>query len=420
MTFEEIYTGGIPESLEEKSAVLRQVSMIERRGTVISALSLTDALMSNFAGDAKKWLAWARETAQLENAEIYHRLAIGKMLLAVRGRAVIYKKLITLGGDKLLPMTRLVKYSPADDKSRLLESFLSQTEAVWNMTREEIRDAVADYLRRVAGIAIPEKDQPALPGFDDLLKQYVDCPEEKIIEAIRDETAAVSALQLGGRLITGFLEFQKRPETPKDTLLLLALKKDYEETLKQINNLLGETEDEKPGGIAANPGALDFGAAFLGRPAAPDGCGNNTVQTDSDNLAGSAPGDRADAQTECGYNTDQTGSVNPAGGNPEDGCGTAAVSGIGRAGQADGHGWNDGPGSVSGGGRAAPGMVPDPVPFRAQGRQPAGLEQLAELDEKTEAGGKPSRAAQSDPGGKDRGAGGRIPSRMERSAAEVS
>ena len=268
MTFEEIFAGNIPETIEESTTALRGITRAARISVAVSSLLLADAWLGHFSGHKKEWMQWAVDTTGLEDSDIYHRLAIGRMLLAMRGKAVLFKKLMALRGDNLLILTRFTKTGDEAAVSRL-ESFLTVHPEVWNLDR--------DALRTLVGVEFGEtpKDQETLlPGFDAMMDKIMRADAEKLVKTISDDKTADKAVTNGCNLLTVsiFYESKKAEENP------LAVNLDR---LQQIKNVLQNNLNTIEALMSASQQVTDNGTetAELG---AGKKCGdNNTDQCEN-------------------------------------------------------------------------------------------------------------------------------------------
>ena len=92
MTYDDIIKGR-ETGREERENLLRGIVHLERISLPVSALLLADTLAEDFPNDGPGWMRWAQEVTGLEQCEIYHRGQIGRLLRALRGQAVVFRRL---------------------------------------------------------------------------------------------------------------------------------------------------------------------------------------------------------------------------------------------------------------------------------------------------------------------------------------
>ena len=453
MDFDKIFNEGqIPGTLEEKTILLKRIAIVERRGSVVSAINLAAAYEDDFGGDGVRWLDWARDIG-LEKAELYHRLAVGRMLLAVRGQKVLFRKMAAMTVDRLLPLTRLFRLGGADS----VIGFVSQHPEITEMDREGIRDAVIECICIMEGKPVPEKRDrtPYLTGWEGILDiDSPDVAETAIRNAVTSEKRAQRAKEIGASLLDSWLDF-RMSGTGFDKTELADMKELLTAQIEKIENLLKGANDatastpqrgaDRVPGFASGTGS-QCGNHTAGRAAeAGSECGNNTgnqcgnhtefVQTDCYNTrkecgnhtAKRSPGAKSECgnntgfvQTdcyntgkECGNHTDAPydfdavfgiGSVSDAGICPEDGGGTAALPGESRRDQ-EGGAETDGSSGGDPGGNPVERVLSDPSELRAEGDESADIRELPQLET--------PRQGSSD-GGVSDGSGGPVQAGMDR------
>ncbi|MBR5681156.1 MAG: hypothetical protein IKX19_10935 [Clostridia bacterium] len=416
MDFDKIFNEGqIPGTLEEKTILLKRIAIVERRGSVVSALNLAAAYEDDFGCDGVRWLDWARDIG-LERAELYHRLAVGRMLLAVRGQKVLFRKMAAMTVDRLLPLTRLFRIGGADS----VIGFVSQHPEITEMDREGIRDAVIECICIMEGKPVPEKRDrtPYLTGWEGILD--VDSPdvaETAIRNAVTSEKRAQRAKEIGASLLDSWLDF-RMSGTSFDKTELADMKELLTAQIEKIEKLMKGANDAT---ASSSNAGNQCGNHTAGRAAeAGSECGNNTgnqcgnhtefVQTDYHNTrkecgnhtAKRSPGDKSECgnntgfvQTdcyntgkECGNHTDAPydfdavfgiGSVTDAGICPEDSRGTAALPGESRRDQ-EGGAETDGSSGGDPGGNPVERVLSDPSEFRAEGDESADIRELPQLE----------------------------------------
>lgn len=413
MDFDKIFRDGqIPDTLEEKTILLKRIAVVERRGSVVSALNLAAAYESDFGGDGPRWLDWARNDVGLDKTELYHRLAVGRMLLAVRGRAVLYRKLVGMTVDRLLPLTRIFRLGGAD----AVIGFASQRPGIFDMDRDAIRDAVTECICIMEGRPVPEKRDrtPNLPGWESLLDGQDDAGDG-IRAAVTTAHRAHRAAELGDSLLTEWLEFESAHPGEDGLSRLEAMREALAEKIATIEKLMRDTNNASSDKHSA--GTVQTEEHTTGKQ-----CGNNTefAQTGHHNTGkrcGNNTGEQCGNNTEfvqterhntgkqCGNNTDEPydfdavfgyGSGAYAGIGAPHGGGTPAVPGEGRGDQARGTA-SDGSAGCDPGGDPVGVELSDPVDERPEGREPADLSELQELE----------AADQGTPGGQAPGGPGR-------------
>ena len=405
MDFDKVFhEGQIPDSLEEKTTLLKRIAIVERRGSVVSAITLAAAFEDDFGCDGVRWLDWARDIG-LEKAELYHRLAVGRMLLAVRGQKVLSRKMEAMTVDRLLPLTRLFRIGGAD----AVIGFASQHPEITEMDREGIRDAVTECICIMKGEPVPEKRDrtPYLTGWEGILD--IDSPaaaETVIRSAVTNEKRAQRAKEIGASLLDSWLDFGSYDKTELADMKSLLIEKiaKIEELMKGKNNVTANSSNagtecgNNTAGRAVEAGSecgnhtefVQTGFNNTGRECgnntarrgvnAGKQCGNNTgfVQTDFNNI------DR-----ECGNNTVEPydfdavfgfGSGRSAGIGTPDGGGEAFIPGESRRDQ-EGGAETDGSSGGDPGGNPVEGVFSAPSDVRTEGDESTDLRELPELEE---------------------------------------
>ena len=384
MTYDDIIKGQLP-GQEERENLLRGIVHLERISLPVSALLLADTLAEDFPGNGPGWMRWAQEVTGLEKCEIYHRAQIGTLLRALRGQAVVFRRLVKLSGDKLLAICRI--------KPERVPAFLSTCRP------EELdRGQVRREVRRFLGLSVDDDRTPDLPGFEKALSFLNDMESEKLVDEIDSPARGFQYLNAGANLLGAYVEYQKKQEV-MDIATLMKLKNGMLDQIAEIEEMIAgriDDGDERliQDGSCGRADAAGEETITTGLHTGPE-CGNHT---DSE-LAGAGP--------ECGNHTDDEAAGTASGaenGLPDGSAGTAAVPGSGGEHETPAAGSAR---SGSGAGRRRPirGPVPDPADQRPRRQRAADLSELPEL-EKAAAPGVAS--GQSDQGGSAAGAGSQV------------
>ncbi|MBO4490266.1 MAG: hypothetical protein J5944_02775 [Lentisphaeria bacterium] len=397
MTFEEIFAGNIPETIEESTVALREITTAARISVAVSSLLLADAWKGHFAGHKKEWMRWASETTSLEDSDIYHRLAIGRMLLAIRGKAVLFKKLMNLRGDNLLILTRFLK-NGEDTSTARLESFLTVHPEAWDLDRDALRALVGKEFGEE-----PKRDESLLPGFDAMMDKILGADAKVLAKTVSDDRTAEKAVTNGCNLLTVslFYESRKAEENPTAVNLdrLQRIKNTLLENLNTIEALLSASQQVAENG--AETTELDAGKKCGDNNSCR--CENHSEHTATNGLhTGKKCGDNnksatipaADRHGKEYCRDNRTGgdqSVSASAG--EDEAGGSGASEIPAPDAADQkrYGADDDGGSLPVCAGEQSGGVPD---FTARGAaqfDPFDVAELAKLDEAAERGGKCKR-----------------------------
>lgn len=276
-------------SIEEISGALRGFAAIRRIDLLTTAKLLFDArkVMSK-----KEWKLWADEVTGLSRCEIYHRAQIGQLLDLTFANKVLYRKLITLSGDKLLALHRLAVAGGMP----LLESFLAVNK-VDSVSIEQLRMLVECELCHLRHGSNPDcehcssfgkagtaKDdgQLTLPGFEETLDAVWQMEDDELAAKVTTDTQAVKCVSGGVKMVAAYIEHQKnkfRQNNSADMVNLLQLKAALLDGIKDIESLIAGTidyqEEEEdledtqiyPAGIAGDTAAVPYG----------------TTQTDTEN-----------------------------------------------------------------------------------------------------------------------------------------
>ena len=422
MDFDKIFCEGqIPDTLEEKTILLKRIAIVERRGSVVSAINLAAAYEDDFGGDGVRWLDWARDIG-LEKAELYHRLAVGRLLLAVRGQKVLFRKMAAMTVDRLLPLTRLFRLGGADS----VIGFVSQHPEITEMDREGIRDAVIECICIMEGKPVPEKRDrtPYLTGWEGILDvDSPDAAETAIRNAVTSEKRAQRAKEIGASLLDSWLDFRMsgtsfdKTELADMKELLTAQIEKIEKLMKGANDVTASSSNagtecgNHTAGRAAEAGTecgnhtefVQTDCYNTGKkcgnhtakrsPGAGSECGNNTVKRDAGqcgNNTGFVQTDCYNTGRECGNNTvDEPydfdavfgfGSGRSAGIGTPYGGGEAFIPGESRRDQ-EGGAETDGSSGGDPGGDPVGVEFSDPSDVRAEGDESTDLRELPELEE---------------------------------------
>ena len=240
MTFEEIFEGRIPETIEESTDALRGITTAARISVAVSGMLLAAAWLGHFANRRSEWMKWALETTGLTDNDIYHRLAIGRMLLALKPKAVLFRKLTRLNGDCLLILTQLTKTENNMLCTGRLESFLAVHPEALELDRDKLRDLV----RAELGKAPKKPKDETLPGFEDLLGSLVRLDLEKDYYDLKDRQTADQIILGGLRLLASYIRYEKSAPD-QDTVKLLKLKHVLLNEVKAIEEAIAEKEEDK-------------------------------------------------------------------------------------------------------------------------------------------------------------------------------
>ena len=372
----------VPEDIDSVSRLLRGTAGLERIGAKAMALLLASGADGEFAGDAPGWLAWAKKETGLADSTLYHRLAAGRVLARLQGKAVIYRHLLDWDIEKIYTLSKL----PPESR----EAFLAQTAGVWDLDRDDLRFAADCFLARLHGMPEPERKNrtasPALPGFETMLDTLDGMEEEEYLREIKARPGkAHVAAGVGLSLLDAFLETQRNCPTMRNEAGLIAIQEELTRKLKEVADLLSANqgdsthEDQNParGSTAAacdsagfaqtdrqSDGAADAAAAACNRG---DGAGFAQTDRQSDGAATAACGRDAAIHDETAR-----GRARGSGGTPGVHPSGQPDQGVGRH--------DDDAGRVHPGGGEPRGPVPDPAEGRPREPESADLQQLQELD----------------------------------------
>lgn len=205
MELEDLLAGNIPETLEEKTIAAGMFLRISKRIVPVSSLLLASARRDHFPFDTAGWVQWCRQNFEMEGSDRDHRRAIGELLLDTRGNHVVYNTLFSLSFDKLLSISRIQDKETGEADSRQIAAFLSHYN-VKEMSREEVRDAVAQWLGETPKA---RNLHPDLPGFSAALSALNAMERDNIALRVADEKTATSALRAGIGLLGAGLKYHK-------------------------------------------------------------------------------------------------------------------------------------------------------------------------------------------------------------------
>ncbi len=394
MTFEEIFAGNIPETIEESTTALRGITRAARISVAVSSLLLADAWLGHFSGHKKEWMTWASENTGLEDSDIYHRLAIGRMLLAMRTKAVFFRKLMELRGDNLLILTRFTKN---EESTGRLEAFLTAHPEVWTLDRDGLRTLVGQEFGETA------KDQALLPGFDAMMDKIMRADAKALAETISNDRAADKAVTNGCNLLTVsiFYESKKAEANPGavDLTRLQQIKNALLDNLNTIEALMAASQQVMVNGTQTAEletgkecgdnnsdhceNSFEHGATNGLRTA--EKCGDNSDFEAEEAGSGEGPAGDSHGEKHCGdHRTGGDQSVpEPAG---EDAAGSGGAAEIPESDGADQkrYGSSDDGGGVPLRGGAQGGPIPDFASRGAAQFDPFDVAEPAKLDQAAE------------------------------------
>ena len=304
MNFQELFEQAqVPKDLGDKVETLQKIHLVERRGSIVSALILADAYENNFEKDGNRWLVWAKREAGLAESELFHRFAVGKLMSAFRDHAVIFRRMYDSTVDKLLPLTTLMREYGKDGVS----AFISLYPEVWNWDRKTMRDQVKAYLCKQKGLPVEEKRF----DFAAFLKRFDFSMEDFDQEQNLTEESAEKALVLGAGMLEMWMKHRaKNPRseqvaTVKQMLLQMA------EGLERGSGLLSDGSDgsdKSDGSDRESDRESDRKeeetkvknelAEYAGE------CGDHTAQTDYDKDGNCGNHSEIEPGTDCGNHSE--------------------------------------------------------------------------------------------------------------------
>ncbi len=166
-----VISGNIPSDLPEKTRAIHELIEAQRMAPNATAILLAAARRDNFDDNAREWMKWALETFKIDEGYIYHLRSVGDMLLAIQENGALYKRLIRVDFRKVYPLTQL-DYESNGSGIDCLEKFL-EINPVEEMTREQVRDAVALALGRVSKSG--GKEEMYQPDLFGALDTIIEC-----------------------------------------------------------------------------------------------------------------------------------------------------------------------------------------------------------------------------------------------------
>ena len=299
MNFQELFEQAqVPKDLGDKVETLQKIHLVERRGSIVFALILADAYENNFEKDGNRWLVWAKREAGLAESELFHRFAVGKLMIAFRDHAVIFRRMYDSTVDKLLPLTTLMREYGKDGVS----AFISFYPDVWNWDRKTMRDQVKAYLCKKKGLPVEEKRF----DFAAFLKRFDFSIEDFDQEQNLTEESADKALVLGAGMLEMWMKHRaKNPrseqvETVKQMLLQMA-----EGLERGVLSDLSDLSDQSDRVIEEQTKVENELAEYAGE------CGDHTAQTDYDKDGNCGNHSEIEPGTDCGNHSECCGNHTP-------------------------------------------------------------------------------------------------------------
>ena len=227
MNMTDILKGEIPYSLEEKTMAAKDFLYFSKRIVPVTSLLIASARRDHFENDTASWARWCRENLEMEGSDRDHRRKIGEMLLDARGDTIVYNTLFKLAFDKLLSLTRL--------KTEEIAAFLSHY-AVKDMTREEVRNAVSQWLNE----EVKERSSSTvnIPGLTAALGAISDMTPDALCVRISDPAMANMALNSSLMLLDAGLNFHKTQV--KNVEFLQKLKLELLDEVRELEQTINE------------------------------------------------------------------------------------------------------------------------------------------------------------------------------------
>ena len=226
MNMTDILKGEIPSSLEEKTMAAKDFLYFSKRIVPVTALLIASARRDHFENDTASWARWCRENLEMEGSDRDHRRAIGEMLLDTRDNHHIYNLLFSLSFDKLYALTRL--------KIEELPPFLSHYR-VKDMTREEVRDAVAQWNNEEVKERNTTED---LPGFTAALGALNAMTPDAVCVRVSDPDSANMALAASFRLLGASINYHKT--FVRDVEFLQEMKYELMDEVRKLEEVINE------------------------------------------------------------------------------------------------------------------------------------------------------------------------------------
>ena len=289
MNFQELFEQAqVPKDLGDKVETMQKIHLVERRGSIVSALILADAYENNFEKDGNRWLVWAKRESGLAESELFHRFAVGKLMAAFRDHAVIFRRMYDSTVDKLLPLTTLMREYGKDG----VAAFISLYPDIWGWDRKTMRDQVKAYICRQKGLPVEEKRF----NFAAFLKRFDFSLEDFDQEQNLTEESADKALVLGAGMLEMWMKHRaKNPrseqvETAKQLLLKMV------EGLERGSGLLSDGSDRSDWSDRKEEQTKVENelAEYAGE------CGDHTAQTDYDKDGNCGNHREIEPGTDCG------------------------------------------------------------------------------------------------------------------------
>ena len=190
-------------------------------------------LRKDFITDVTEWSVYCKQNFGLEKAYLHHIHKVGKYLHSVAcDTPKVYTTLFHLAYEKQIAITQI----PVIE----IENFIrQQTKPLGEMTRAEVRAAVALFLGRTAAVPAKQEDQLLLPGFGKWLETADGFEEKSIVRAVDDDDTADRSYRAGCLLLAAALDYHRRQETP-DTVMLLNLKTALLDEVQAIETILAQ------------------------------------------------------------------------------------------------------------------------------------------------------------------------------------
>ena len=235
MELDDLLQGNIPETLEGKTAAAGIFLRISKRIVPVTALLIASARQDHFEHDTAGWVKWCRDNFELEGSDRDHRRAVGELLLATREKSVVYNTLFFLAFDKLLSISRIEDPITHRVDPVQVEAFLSHYN-VKEMNREEVRDAVAQWLGETPRERSTQED---LPGFAAAMEAIMQMDESALCIRVSDEASAGSALKAGFMLLGATLNYHTKTQH-KNVELLQGLRLELLQGIEQLEQILAE------------------------------------------------------------------------------------------------------------------------------------------------------------------------------------
>ena len=319
MNFQELFEQAqVPKDLGDKVETLQKIHLVERRGSIVSALILASAYEQNFEKDGNRFLAWAKREAGLAESEFWHRFAVGKLLLAFRDHAVIFRRMYDSTVDKLLPLTTLMKEKGLE----AVAAFISYYPDIWSWDRQTMRDQVKAYLRKLKGLPVEEKRF----DFAAFLKRFDFSMEDFDQEQNLTEESADKALVLGAGMLEMWMKHRaKNPRseqvaTVKQMLLQMAAGLErgvLSDPASRSYAVASGSDRESDRVIEEETKVENELAEYAGE------CGDHTAQTDYDKDGNCGNHSEFEPGTDCGNHSECCGNHTPCdcGNHSETECG---------------------------------------------------------------------------------------------------